>query len=379
MTARDECDDDDEETEDEAFDDDHEELRSIEGVDEREREKETHDRQNEQTSNATSVSWTTTLGESSAYVRARVADSIAQSARESHRIVLEIKKRANERSALVFSGVKMSSTAVETETETETETTSLDASDASTLDDMNAVLTSSAITPSGFALHLSPNSASERTEREQIDFQRGSCAGCGENLNVGSSFARRLIEGAFRPFRGYQRCDYTNEVYCDNCSPATSFAIIPWRVLAHWDFRPRRVCSAAATFLHEIDSRACLRPGDVNPALYTAHPELGHLRDARVRINAAYDALRAVAPHAAEKFKAAAGARSAHFFADPELFSLRELRDLHRAPSDFQKRARALEHHLRSLVSTASSRLARHASPRPRDADAGPPSVSSPM
>jgi hypothetical protein len=231
----------------------------------------------------------------------------------------------------------------------------------STLDDMSAVLMTLETTPSRteLALHTTPNSASARTEREQIDTQRGLCAGCGVEIRVASGLARRFVETALRPFRHYQRCDYTNEVFCDSCAPPTSFAIIPWRVLAHWDFRPRRVCASAATFLRSIDTLECLKPADVNPSLYTTAPDLGKLRDARVRINAVHAALRANAPALAERLKRTAGARFEHFFADPETFSPAALRALHRAPNVIHARARALERHLRACLLAASTTTSR--------------------
>jgi len=248
----------------------------------------------------------------------------------------------------------------------------------STLDDMRAVLEEAAetllmspttstsptslvyttSTPST-SLHTTPNTvAIARTEREQIDYQRGLCAGCASSeIRVGASLARRFVETALRPFRSYQRCDYTNEVFCDACAPATSFAIIPWRVLAHWDFRPRRVSASAASFLCSIETLECLKPSDANPSLFSTVPDLGKLRDARVRINAAYTALHAKAPDVAERLKSArfkssrADARKTeHFFADAETFSMSTLRALHRAPDDIHARGRALERHLRTLL-----------------------------
>ena len=252
----------------------------------------------------------------------------------------------------------------------------------STLDDMRAVLeeaaetllmssptsTSTSTSPTSLvyttstpstSLHTTPNTeAMARTEREQIDYQRALCAGCASSeIRVGASLARRFVETALRPFRSYQRCDYTNEVFCDACAPATSFAIIPWRVLAHWDFRPRRVSASAATFLRSIETLECLKPSDVNPSLFSAIPDLGKLRDARVRVNAAYTALHAKAPDVAERLKSArlkssrADARKTeHFFADAETFSMSTLRALHRAPDDIHARGRALERHLRTLL-----------------------------
>jgi len=250
----------------------------------------------------------------------------------------------------------------------------------STLDDMRAVLeeaaetllmsspTSTSTSPTSLvyttptpstSLHTTPNTvAIARTEREQIDYQRGLCAGCASSeIRVGASLARRFVETALRPFRSYQRCDYTNEVFCDACAPATSFAIIPWRVLAHWDFRPRRVSASAATFLRSIETLECLKPSDANPSLFSTVPDLGKLRDARVRINAIYTALHAKDPDVAERLKSArlkssrADARKTeHFFADAETFSMSTLRALHRAPDDIHARGRALERHLRTLL-----------------------------
>ena len=210
------------------------------------------------------------------------------------------------------------------------------------------------------ALHVD-GPTNTRTLDEQIDAQRGRCS-CGRALGVGESSASRYFQGLIRPLRRYQRCGYTDEVYCDECAPSTSFAVIPWRVLIDWDFRPRRVCIRARDFLASLEDLPVLVPADVNPSLYAKIPPLAHLRDARVRIRAEFDALRRKSPEAADAFRRKAQSSSkrvAHLFDDPERFSVAVLRDLHRNPRDVAARADAIERALTAGLAVASARLVR--------------------
>jgi hypothetical protein len=206
------------------------------------------------------------------------------------------------------------------------------------------------------ALHVD-GPTNSRTLDEQIDAQSGRCP-CGRALRVGESSASRYFQGLIRPLRRYQRCGYTDEVYCDACAPSTSFAVIPWRVLVDWDFRPRRVCVRARNFLASLEDLPVLVPADVNPSLYAKIPSLAHLRDARVRIRAEFDALRLKSPEAADAFRRKAQASSkrvAHLFDDPERFSIAVLRDLHRNPQDVAARADAIERALTAGLAVASA------------------------
>ena len=210
------------------------------------------------------------------------------------------------------------------------------------------------------ALHVD-GPTNSRTLDEQIDAQSGRCP-CGRALGVGESSASRYFQGLIRPLRRYQRCGYTDEVYCDACAPSTSFAVIPWRVLIDWDFRPRRVCVRARNFLASLEDLPVLVPADVNPSLYAKIPALAHLRDARVRIRAEFDALRLKSPEAADAFRRKAQSSSkrvAHLFDDPERFSVAVLKDLHRNSRDVAARADAIERALTAGLAVASSRLLR--------------------
>jgi len=224
------------------------------------------------------------------------------------------------------------------------------------LQDMTEVLDEIPEKGLDLALHVD-GPTNGRTLDEQIDAQRGLCS-CGRALGVGESSASRYFQGLIRPLRRYQRCGYTDEVYCDECAPSTSFAVIPWRVLMDWDFKPRRVCARARDFLASLEDLPVLVPADVNPGLYAKIPSLAHLRDARVRIRAEFDALRLKSPEAADAFRRKAQASSkrvAHLFDDPERFSIAVLRDLHRNPQDVAARADAIERALTAGLAVASA------------------------
>ena len=234
----------------------------------------------------------------------------------------------------LFSGVvERASTSASTSTSARGDSDDDDA----TLADMTDVLENVAEVhdDSALSVHVTPSAQSELSLDECLASQGGRCAQCRSRLRV--SAVSRIFE-SFRPLRAYQRCEYDGFVYCDSCAPATSFAVIPWRVLRDWDWKPRRVSSSSRRFIARIERAPVFVPRDVDPSLFTKVKALGDFRDARVRARAEIDALRAredvsdalvaetLAPHA--RFVAARELASDDF--DPEAFSLDVLFAVHK-------------------------------------------------
>ena len=167
------------------------------------------------------------------------------------------------------------------------------------LDDMTDVLENDEIDhgePSvSMSVHVTPPSVLKLlTLDEQLERQRRRCAGCSSKLRVPErGNALRVLTDAFRPFRSYQRCEYDGFVYCDACAPPTSFAVIPWRVMENFDWKPRRVSNHSRCFIARIEKIPIFVPRDVDPTLYVKCKPLADFRDARVRARCAVDALRA--------------------------------------------------------------------------------------
>lgn len=209
--------------------------------------------------------------------------------------------------------------------------------DDATLADMTDVLENVADVhdDSALSVHVTPSAQSELSLDECLASQSGRCAQCRSRLRV--SAVSKFFE-SFRPLRAYQRCEYDGFVYCDACAPATSFAVIPWRVLRDWDWKPRRVSAASRRFIAHIERAPVFVPRDVNPSIFTKVKTLGAFRDARVRARAEIDALRA-REDVSEALVAETLAPHVHFVAardlaledfDPEAFSLDVLFAVHK-------------------------------------------------
>ena len=82
--------------------------------------------------------------------------------------------------------------------------------------------------------------------------------------------------------QGARLCSYTGMLYCPGCHTNSS-AIIPARVLHHWDFARRPVSALAAEFLASIASQPLLCIGAVNPGLYARIPALSRAHELRSR------------------------------------------------------------------------------------------------
>ena len=92
--------------------------------------------------------------------------------------------------------------------------------------------------------------------------------------------------------QGSRLCSYTGMLYCLSCHTNAS-AIIPARVLHHWDFTRRPVSALAAEFLSSTASQPLLCVGAVNPGLYTRVPALARALELRSRAVKALAAARA--------------------------------------------------------------------------------------
>lgn len=90
------------------------------------------------------------------------------------------------------------------------------------------------------------------------------CAGCG----------RQLSSGFFKTVR---YCHYTGGHYCSECH-SKKRAIIPARVVHHWDFREYSVCTAAKQHIDSHFDDPIINVGVNNPQLYDWVTALNQLR-----------------------------------------------------------------------------------------------------
>lgn len=90
------------------------------------------------------------------------------------------------------------------------------------------------------------------------------CAGCG----------RQLSSGFFKTVR---YCHYTGGYYCSECH-SKKRAIIPARVVHHWDFREYSVCTAAKQHIDSHFDDPIINVGVNNPQLYDWVTALNQLR-----------------------------------------------------------------------------------------------------
>lgn len=96
------------------------------------------------------------------------------------------------------------------------------------------------------------------------------CAGCG----------RQLSSGFFKTVR---YCHYTGGHYCSECH-SKKRAIIPARVVHHWDFREYSVCTAAKQHIDSHFDDPIINVGVNNPQLYDWVTALNQLRVSVLKI-----------------------------------------------------------------------------------------------
>ncbi|GMJ06695.1 SORTING NEXIN 5 [Hibiscus trionum] len=120
-----------------------------------------------------------------------------------------------------------------------------------------------------------------KSMKQMLEAQHYTCAGCHKHFDEGMTLLRDLIQsiGWGKP----RLCEYTGQLFCSSCH-ANEMAVLPARVLHHWDFTRYPVSQLAKSYLDSIRDQPMLCVSAVNPFLFPKVPALNHVMGIRKKI-----------------------------------------------------------------------------------------------
>ncbi|XP_042041786.1 uncharacterized protein LOC121787191 [Salvia splendens] len=160
-----------------------------------------------------------------------------------------------------------------------------------------------------------------KSVKRMLDEQHYRCAGCHRNFDDGRTRLKELVQalGWGKP----RLCEYSGQLFCSSCH-TNDTAVLPARVLHHWDFTRYPVSQMAKSFLDSIHDQPMLCVSAVNPFLFSKVPTLQHVANVRNRI-------RAVLPYVRCQYRGSIykGLGSRRYLLDSnDFFALKDLIDL---------------------------------------------------
>lgn len=138
-------------------------------------------------------------------------------------------------------------------------------------------------TSMGKTISLVVEDRPQKSTRQLLEFQHYNCAGCHSHLDAGRTLLQELVQtiGWNRP----RFCAYTGQLFCASCH-TNDTAVLPARVLHHWDFSLYPVSQLAKAFLDSIYDQPMLCVSAVNPFLFAKVPALLNIMNIRKKIAA---------------------------------------------------------------------------------------------
>ncbi|CAN6453160.1 unnamed protein product [Victoria cruziana] len=157
--------------------------------------------------------------------------------------------------------------------------------------------------------------------KQLLEAQHCKCAGCYRHFDVKKSlvleFAQTLGWGKPR------LCEYTGQLFCSACH-SNETAVLPARVLQHWDFSFFPVSQLAKAYLDSIYDQPMLCVSAVNPYLFSKVPPLLHVMGTRKKVAAMLECVRCPFRRSIER---SLGSRK-YLLESNDFFALRDLVDL---------------------------------------------------
>ena len=94
----------------------------------------------------------------------------------------------------------------------------------------------------------------QKSLKELLDTQHYTCAGCHKKFDNCKTRMEEIAEtfGWGKP----RFCEYTGQLFCSSCH-SNDTAVLPARVLHHWDFNPYPVSQLAKSYLDSIIDKVC--------------------------------------------------------------------------------------------------------------------------
>ncbi|GAB4845710.1 hypothetical protein Ancab_039113 [Ancistrocladus abbreviatus] len=127
------------------------------------------------------------------------------------------------------------------------------------------------IPPLGKTISLIFELRSHKSVKQLLEEQHYTCAGCHKHFDDGRSRVQELVWtfGWGKP----RLCEYTGQLFCSSCH-TNDMAVLPARVLQHWDFAEYPVSQLAKSYLDAIVDQPMLCVTAVNPFLLSKVPAL---------------------------------------------------------------------------------------------------------
>ncbi|KAJ0240318.1 Phox [Hirschfeldia incana] len=164
-----------------------------------------------------------------------------------------------------------------------------------------------------------------KTVKQLLEAQHYICAGCHRYFDDGATLVRDFVKalGWGKP----RLCEYTGQLFCSSCH-TNDMAVLPARVLHHWDFNPYPVSQLAKSYLDSIHEQPMLCVSAVNPFLSSKVPALNHIMSIRKRITI-------MLPYVHCPFRKTLNkglSTRRHLLESTDFFALRDLIDLSKGP-----------------------------------------------
>ncbi|GJN18655.1 hypothetical protein PR202_gb05837 [Eleusine coracana subsp. coracana] len=138
-------------------------------------------------------------------------------------------------------------------------------------------------TSMGKTISLIVEDRPRKSTRQLLELQHYNCAGCHQHLDAGRTLLQELVQtiGWNKP----RFCAYTGQLFCSSCHTNDS-AVLPARVLHHWDFSLYPISQLAKAYLDSIYDQPMLCVSAVNPFLFSKVPALLNIMSIRKKIAA---------------------------------------------------------------------------------------------
>ncbi|CAA7056488.1 unnamed protein product [Microthlaspi erraticum] len=120
-----------------------------------------------------------------------------------------------------------------------------------------------------------------KSVKQLLEAQHYICAGCHIYFDDGATLVRDFVKAL--GWGKTRLCEYTGQLFCSTCH-TNDMAVLPARVLHHWDFNRYPVSQLAKSYLDSIHEQPMLCVSAVNPFLSSKVPALNHIMSIRKRI-----------------------------------------------------------------------------------------------
>ncbi|RDX71425.1 Differentially expressed in FDCP 8-like B, partial [Mucuna pruriens] len=162
-----------------------------------------------------------------------------------------------------------------------------------------------------------------KSMKQLLEAQHHICAGCHKHFDDGKTLIWDFVQtfGWGKP----RLCEYTGQLFCHSCH-TNETAVLPARVLHHWDFTHCPVSQLAKSYLDSIYEQPMLCVTAVNPFLLSKVPALLHIMNVRKKIGTMLPYVRC--PFRRSIYRGLGNRR--HLLESNDFFALRDLIDLSR-------------------------------------------------